>query len=36
MFKAVIFDIGHTLVEYKNPMNWSLLYRPAFEQIALK
>ena len=34
MFKAVIFDIGQTLVEYKKPLNWSELYRPAFESIA--
>lgn len=36
MFQAVIFDIGQTLVEYKIPMNWSKLYRPAFEHIAEK
>ena len=36
MFKAVIFDIGQTLVDYKKPMNWSKLYRPAFEEIAEK
>lgn len=36
MFKAVVFDIGQTLVDYKKPMNWSKLYRPAFEQIAQK
>ncbi len=34
MIKAVIFDIGNTLVEYKIPMNWSELYRPAFEHTA--
>ena len=34
MFKAVVFDIGQTLVNYKNPMNWSKLYRPAFQYIA--
>lgn len=34
MFKAVIFDIGQTLVEYKNPLNWSKLYRPAFQYVA--
>lgn len=34
MFKAVIFDIGHTLIKYRNPLNWSQLYRPAFEKIA--
>lgn len=36
MHKAVVFDIGQTLVDYKKPMNWSKLYRPAFEQIAQK
>lgn len=34
MFKAVIFDIGQTLIEYRIPLNWSELYRPAFENIA--
>lgn len=36
MLKAVAFDIGQTLVDYKKPLNWSKLYRPAFEQIARK
>lgn len=36
MFKAVIFDIGRTLVGYQKPLNWSTLYRPAFESIADK
>ena len=36
MLKAVVFDIGETLVKYKTPMNWSKLYRPAFEHIAEK
>ena len=36
MLKAVVFDIGQTLVEYKIPLNWSKLYRPAFEHIAEK
>jgi len=36
MFRAVVFDIGQTLVDYKIPMNWSKLYRPAMEQIAQK
>lgn len=36
MFKAVVFDIGQTLVDYRMPMNWSSLYRPAFEHIAKK
>ena len=34
--KAVIFDIGQTLVHYPIPLNWSALYRPAFERIAEK
>ena len=34
--KAVIFDIGQTLVYYPIPLNWSELYRPAFESIAEK
>ena len=34
MFQAVVFDIGRTLVDYRKPMNWSKLHRPAFEQIA--
>ena len=34
--KAVIFDIGQTLVYYSIPLNWSKLYRPAFESIAEK
>ena len=36
MYKAVIFDIGRTLVKYKNPLNWSKLYRPAFQYVAEK
>lgn len=36
MFKVAVFDIGQTLVDYKMPMNWSKLYRPAFEHIAEK
>ena len=36
MFKAVVFDIGRTLTNYGIPMNWSSLYRPAFEYIAQK
>lgn len=34
--KAVVFDIGQTLVYYPIPLNWSALYRPAFESIAEK
>lgn len=34
MIKALVFDIGQTLVEYKIPLNWSKLYRPAFESVA--
>lgn len=36
MFQAVVFDIGQTLVDYRIPMNWSRLYRPAFGHIAGK
>lgn len=36
MLKAVVFDIGQTLVEYEKPLNWSELYRPAFESISEK
>lgn len=31
MFKAIVFDIGQTLVGYNKPLNWSALYRPALE-----
>ena len=34
--KAVVFDIGQTLVHYPIPLNWSALYRPAFEHIEKK
>lgn len=33
MIKAVIFDIGETLIKYNKPLNWSVLYRPAFENM---
>lgn len=36
MMKAIVFDIGQTLVEYQKPLNWSKLYRPAFESISDK
>lgn len=36
MFQAVVFDIGRTLTDYRVPMNWSSLYRPAFAYIAKK
>ena len=32
MFKAVVFDIGQTLIEYNKPLNWSKSYRPALER----
>lgn len=32
MIKAIGFDIGHTLINYRNPLNWRTLYRPALEQ----
>lgn len=31
--RAIVFDIGQTLVHYPFPLNWSELYRPAFESI---
>ena len=34
--KGIVFDIGQTLVYYPIPLNWSALYRPAFESIAKK
>lgn len=34
MIKAIVFDIGQTLVNYSKPLNWSKLYRPVFESIA--
>ena len=36
MLKAIVFDIGQTLVNYNKPLNWSELYRPAFESISEK
>ena len=36
MLRAIIFDIGGTLADYPIPLNWSALYRPAFEHIADK
>ncbi len=34
MIQAVVFDIGHTLVHYKNPLNWKSLYEPALNNVA--
>ena len=34
--KGVVFDIGQTLVYYPVPLNWSALYRPAFQSISEK
>jgi len=31
MIKAFVFDIGHTLVSYNNPINWKALYEPALQ-----
>lgn len=31
--KAIGFDIGHTLVHYKNPLNWKVSYTPALVQV---
>jgi len=36
MIQAVIFDIGSTLVHYKNPLNWQNLYKPALEFVSEK
>ena len=36
LFKAIVFDIGQTLVEYNKPLNWSKLYKSAFESISDK
>ncbi len=36
MYKTVVFDIGRTLIGYNKPLNWSSLYRPALEHIAIK
>lgn len=36
MIKAIVFDIGQTLTFYPIPLNWSKLYRPAFESVAEK
>ena len=35
MYKAVIFDIGQTLIEYNQPLNWSKSYRSALERAAM-
>ncbi|MBD5104402.1 MAG: HAD family hydrolase [Ruminococcaceae bacterium] len=32
--KAVGFDVGHTLIKYKNPLNWQGLYRSGLEHAA--
>lgn len=34
MYKAIVFDIGRTLIGYNKPLNWSSLYRPALEHIS--
>ncbi len=34
MIKAIVFDIGQTLIEYNKPLNWKELYRPALEDTA--
>lgn len=36
MFKAIVFDIGQTLVEYNKPLNQSKLYKPALESVSEK
>lgn len=32
--KAIGFDVGHTLIKYKNPLNWQGLYRLGLEHAA--
>lgn len=32
--KAIGFDAGHTLIKYKNPLNWQGLYRSGLEHAA--
>ena len=32
--KAIGFDVGHTLIKYKNPLNWQGLYRSGSEHTA--
>ncbi len=32
--KAVGFDVGHTLIQYNNPLNWQGLYRPGLKHAA--
>lgn len=32
MAAVAVFDIGETLIDYGNPLNWSSLYRPALER----
>jgi len=34
--QAVIFDIGHTLVDYKNPLNWRALYKEALKNMVTR
>lgn len=34
MIKAIGFDVGHTLIDYKNPLSWSSLYVPALEHVS--
>ena len=34
IIKGIVFDIGQTLAYYPVPLNWSSLYRPAFEYVA--
>lgn len=36
MIRAIVFDIGQTLTFYPIPLNWSKLYRPAFETVSEK
>lgn len=36
MFRAIVFDIGQTLVEYHKPLSWAKLYRPALKDMAAR
>ena len=36
MIKAIGFDVGHTLIKYNNPLNWSSLYEVALQNVMLK
>lgn len=35
MIKAIGFDVGHTLIKYDNPLNWSSLYGEALKSCGI-